>query len=267
MSITTRLRPCKGAFRKFAAAGVALLSACFMAASVQAADAKMTNLQSTVSQINPNAKITWVNESPIPGLSEVGVDGVVLYISDDGRYLIHGTLLDVVNRKNLTELAGAKTRAPLLAEIKDSDKIVFQPMGQVKHRIVVFTDISCGYCQKLHENINGYLQRGIQVEYVAFPRGGAQSPVLAQMDNIWCSKDRKSAYDGAMHGKIPNQTSGCMSPVKATYEIGDKLGIQGTPAIYTYDGIQHGGFVDPEELAQELDQGRKPGEPDAADAD
>lgn len=221
----------------------------------------MAKIQDTVRQINENAKIAWIKDSPVPGLNEVGVDGVVLYITDDGRHLFHGTLLDVASRKNLTELAGADIRKDLLASIKDSDKIIYKPKGAVKHRIIVFTDISCGYCAKVHENLQGYLDRGIQVEYVAFPRGGTQSPVTAQMDAIWCAKDRNAAYDAAIKGNLPAGAS-CKSPVIASYELGDKLGIQGTPAIYTPDGMQHGGYVGPEQLANELAAKRAPGDPE-----
>lgn len=250
-------------FRRFRAAFLACAASIILVAGVaHADDGKLVKIQETVEQINPNARINWVKDSPLKGLNEVGVDGVVLYISDDGRYLLHGTLLDVVNRKNLTEIAGAQTRRVLLAEIKDSDKIIYAPKGVAKHRVIVFTDISCGYCHKVHEQLKGYLDRGIQIEYVPFPRGGPESPVLTQMERIWCAKDRHAAYDAAMQGKFPDQAKNCQSPVQTTYEIGDKIGIQGTPAIYSYDGMQYGGFVEPTELAKELDQNRAPGEPE-----
>ena len=43
-----------------------------------------------------------------------------------------------------------------------------------KHSITVFTDISCGYCRKLHRELNDLLDAGITVKYLAFPRGGLQ---------------------------------------------------------------------------------------------
>jgi len=252
-------------FRKLVLASALSIVAMSAFAGQASKDASLNNIKATVAQINPNAKINWVKPSPIAGLQEVAVDGVVLYISDDGRYLLHGTMLDVVKRQNLTEIAGADTRKELLASIKDEDKIIFKPKGTPKHRIVVFTDISCGYCHKVHENLKGYLAKGIQVEYVAFPRGGPESPVLSQMEQIWCSKDRNSAYTSAMDGETPTGPLNCKNPVRAQYDLGDRLGIQGTPAIYTPDGLQHGGYVPPDKLAAELD--RKPGQPDADDAD
>lgn len=237
-------------------------------ASAHAAELKPATrkaIEGTVSQINQAAKIGSITPGPIAGLNEVLVDGVVLYISDDGKYLFHGTLLDVVNRRNLTDIAGAAVRKDTLASLKDADKIIYKPAGKTKYKVVVFTDISCHYCHRVHENIKGYLDRGIQVEYVAFPRGGPQSPVLAQMEQIWCSKDRNAAYDAAVAGKTLANVVPCDNPVRAQYDIGDKLGIQGTPAIYSYDGMQHGGYIAPEQLLQALENKRQPGSPDPID--
>ena len=227
--------------------------------------AKRTAIEATVAQINQNAKIAWIKPAPIAGLSEVSVDGVILYISDDGKYLLHGTMLDVANRKNLTELAGAQTRRDLLASIKDSDKIIYSPQGTPKHKVIVFTDTSCGYCHRVHENIQAYLALGIQIEYVAFPRGGPQSPVLGQMEQIWCASDRRAAYDAAIKGQPVTGSPACNSPIQAQYELGDRLGVEGTPAIYTYDGLQHGGFVPPDQLVKALESRRSPGDPEADD--
>lgn len=224
-------------------------------------------IEDTVVQINPQAAISSVQPSPIPGLNEVLVEGTVLYISDDGNYLIHGTMLDVANRKNLTELALVKVRKDLLASIRDEDKIIYRPKGKPKFRVVVFTDISCGYCQQFHRNIQGYLDAGIQVDYVAFPRGGPHTPVMAQMERIWCAPDRNKAYDEAIAGNVPTEPATCQSPVRAQYELGDRIGVQGTPAVFTYDGMQHGGALPPDQLERKLAMSRPPGAPDADEED
>lgn len=224
-------------------------------------------IAATVKDINPNAKISGISKTPISGLNEVLVDGVVLYISDDGKYLVHGTMLDVKQRKNLTELAGADARRGLLKSIPEANKIVFKPQGKVKHRVTVFTDISCGYCHKLHEQIDGFLAKGIQVDYVAFPRGGSQSPVMEQMKAVWCAKDRKAAYAAAMEGEEAEPVAGCKSGVPEMYAIGDKMGIQGTPAVYSDDGMLLGGYLSPTKLAGLLDKNRAPGQPDAEEVE
>jgi len=207
----------------------------------------------TVAQINDTAAITSITPMPIGRLNEVLAQGTVLYVSDDGRYLFHGTLLDVEQRKNLTEIAQAATRRDLLASIPASEKIIYAPKGEVKHTITVFTDISCGYCKALHNNLQGYLDHGIQVEYVAWPRGGTASPAYADMERIWCAADRQAAYTAAVAGETITGPRDCTNnPVRSHYALGDQLGVEGTPAVYTRDGMQHGGFLLPDDLIARL---------------
>jgi thiol:disulfide interchange protein DsbC len=215
-------------------------------------------IEATVSAINGKAKLVSVRPTPFPQLNEVvaqderGAPSVV-YISDDGRYLVSGVLVDVQQRQNLTELATASLRRDLLASIPDDQKIIYATRGAPKHRVVVFTDISCGYCQRLHQHVQEFADKGIQVEYVAFPRGGVQSPAYAQMSQIWCAQDRKAALDDALAGR-PVTAKACDSPVNAHYELGDSVGVQGTPAIYTQDGVNVGGYVTPDQLLTTLER-------------
>jgi thiol:disulfide interchange protein DsbC len=245
---------------------ISLLSAAlFLASTAAFAEPDRAAIDATVAAINGQAKVTSVRSTPFGNLNEVvatderGAPSVV-YISDDGRYLVSGVLVDVQQRQNLTELATATLRRDLLASIPDEQKIIYKPKGTPKHRVVVFTDISCGYCQRLHEHVQEFVARGIQVEYVAFPRGGLQSPVYAQMTQIWCADDRKAAFDAALAGRAIT-AKGCEAPVTAHYELGDRLGVQGTPAIYTEDGVNVGGYVTPDQLLSTLE--RMSAKPDA----
>lgn len=210
-------------------------------------------IEATVKGIKESANIRSITPTPIPGLNEVVADGSVVYISDDGKYVVSGVLLDVEGRANLTELALSGVRVDALASIPDAQKIVFKPEGEVKHRITVFTDISCGYCQRFHENLPQYLARGIQVEYLAFPRGGSQSPVFAQMSQVWCAENRAEAFSNAVAGR-PVTAAACESPVLSHYDLGDRLGIEGTPTIYDAHGNQLGGYLEPADLERRLAQ-------------
>lgn len=211
-----------------------------------------TAVINTVTKINANAKVQSVKQTPIPGLIEVIADGSVIYVSQDGKYIFSGTMLDVDGRKNLTEIAGASIRKETLAQIPQDKKIVYATTGKPKHIVTVFTDVSCHYCQELHKQMKAYQDLGIQVEYVAFPRGGTQSPVYGQMISVWCAKDKKQALDAAYLGQAVPSIA-CESPVADQYALGDKIGIEGTPAIYTQGGMQVGGFLPPAQLLAALD--------------
>lgn len=213
-------------------------------------------IESTVKGIKESATIRSITPTPIAGLNEVVADGSVVYISDDGKYVVSGILLDVEGRTNLTDRALAGVRTQALDAVPADQRIVFKPHGEVKHRVVVFTDISCSYCQLLHEKLPEYLARGIQVEYLAFPRGGRESPVYAQMAQIWCAEDRNVAFSNAVAGRAVTAVA-CESPVLDHYDLGDRLGVEGTPAIYDAYGHQLGGFLEPADLERRLSQNKQ----------
>jgi len=208
-------------------------------------------IEARIHKINPKAKISSITETPVEGMNEILADGTVTYISDDGRYLFHGNLIDLDLRMNLTEQAGAGIRKDLLNQVPASEKIVFSPKDP-KYTVRVFTDVSCGYCKKLHNEIQSYLDAGIRVEYLAFPRGGTRSPAFAEMEAIWCSKKPNMAFDLAIAGQEPEHQS-CTNPIAKHYDLGDRIGVQGTPAIYSLDGKQLGGYVTAAALLAQLD--------------
>lgn len=235
---------------RFAPRLLTLALGTLMATSAYADEAQ---IKAAVKTIKETATIKSIRDIPITGIKEVIADNTVVYMDPTGRYLFFGTLLDLQEKRNLSDDAAAMVRKESLLSIPAADKIVYEPKV-VKHRVTVFTDISCGYCHKVHENLKGYMDRGIAIEFVPYPRGGQQNPAWNEMRKIWCAKDRNAAYDAASAGKtIPGEAS-CDDPVARTFALGESLAFEGTPAMYSADGKQLGGYVPPEEMAQRLDK-------------
>jgi thiol:disulfide interchange protein DsbC len=126
--------------------------------------------------------------------------------------------------------------------------IVFSPQGKPKSTVYVFTDADCGYCRKLHSEMDQILAQGIEVRYLAWPRSPQSMP---DMNAVWCSEDRNSAMTQAKNG-IKVQAASCENPVMKHREIGMQIGVNGTPAIYTPDGKYLGGYIPAPELAKQL---------------
>ena len=205
--------------------------------------------------LNPQIKIDYVGAAPLPGFREVIVGGQVVLVSDDGKYLVQGTVLDIAQKKELTQSSPAlsKYRQDLLKSIKTSDRIVFAPANP-KYTVSIFTDIECGYCRKLHSEIAEYNKQGIAIEYMAFPRMGLGSPDHKNMISVWCASDRKQALTDAKSGK-PVPVRECRStPVDMEYNVGQRLGISGTPAVFAPDGSQLGGYLPPDKMREALDK-------------
>ncbi len=201
--------------------------------------------------INPNLSIESIGEAPLPGFRELIVGGQVLYVSDDGRYLLQGTLFDIEAKKDLGQAGLAKVRREVVAQIPASERIVFAPANP-KYTVTVFTDVECGYCRKLHEEIAEYNKRGIAVEYVAFPRAGPGTADFRLMESVWCAPDRRKALTDAKAGRnVPERS--CANPVATHYQIGQRIGLTGTPMILTADGFQMPGYMPPDALLTTLD--------------
>ncbi|HHW4678385.1 MAG TPA: DsbC family protein [Xylella sp.] len=205
-----------------------------------------------LSTIDPNFKPDYIGAAPFMGFREVIVGGQTLYVSDDGRYLIQAQPYDIQNKTFAVSEGLLSYRRTQLAAVPQSQRIVFAPRNP-QYTISVFTDIECGYCRKLHSEITELNKRGIAVEYLAFPRTGLGSQDYKDMISVWCAADRKQALTDAKAGKqIPNKN--CNNPVALEYNLGQRIGVNGTPAIFATDGTQLGGYLSPEKLRAMLDK-------------
>lgn len=205
----------------------------------------------------PNGTVDSIKASPIPGFREVAVGGKVIYVSADGRYLIQGALFDLNTRTSLTESSEAVLRSGILAKVGPERRIIFAA-AKPKHRITVFTDIDCGYCRKMHQQMAQYNNLGISVEYLFYPRAGMGSAAATKAINVWCSGDRRKAMTDAKNDRpVPNKT--CTNPIAADFALGQKMGFDGTPAIYAANGAQLGGYLAPAQMLAALDKLPKSG--------
>ncbi|WP_440053744.1 bifunctional protein-disulfide isomerase/oxidoreductase DsbC [Pseudoalteromonas sp. T1lg65] len=191
-----------------------------------------------------------IKDSPIADLKTVITDKGVLYASADGKYLLQGTMIDLINRKNITEDALSGVRKKGIEEYQDS-MIVYKAENE-KHQITVFTDITCGYCRKLHRELEDYLSAGITVKYLAFPRGGLQGSGYEDLMNVWCAADAAKALTDAKAGGEVKKVENCSAPVAEHYQLGQSFGISGTPAIIMEDGSIIPGYQPAEAIAKIL---------------
>ena len=202
---------------------------------------------------DPAAQVSSVDGSPVSGLYSTTIDGVSGYVSADGRYFIVGDMLDLTSRTNVTEEKRKKTRRELLKKIGPGEAIVFGP-EKPKYTITVFTDADCPYCRKLHEEMGELEKKGVEVRYVAFPRSGPGTQTWKTMTAVWCAEDRREALTRVTQGEmVKEEKKKCSDAVIAKhYELGQKLGIPGTPMIVLADGTSLGGYVAPDNLVVAL---------------
>ena len=208
-------------------------------------------LENNFKTANIPAKIIEIKATEVPNIYWVNLEGMSpIYTTGDGKYLIQGDLLRLgeKNLHNVGEAFQSEMSKKALSTLKIEDLIVYPATGKTKHVVYVFTDISCPYCHKLHEHMAEINAAGIEVRYIAWPRGDQFIPA---MQSVWCSADRKTAFDQAIAG-AQLAPADCTNPVIDQYKLGQSIGVNGTPAIYNAEGVYLGGYLDPKELLQRL---------------
>lgn len=214
-------------------------------------------IHATLSKLNMVESVEGIEPSPVAGLYQIELSGGrLLYATPDGQQLIQGAIFDVSGERprNLTAEAEARGVARTLNAIPASDLIIFAP-PEPKTHVTVFTDPDCGYCRKLHLEMEELNALGIEVRYAAFPRSGMQTPTAATMQSIWCAKDRQGAMNLAKQGK-PVPAATCDNPVEGQFELGQQIGVQGTPAIFMANGRLIPGYQPAAQLAREALENR-----------
>ncbi|MFT5636994.1 MAG: thiol:disulfide interchange protein DsbC [Cognaticolwellia sp.] len=196
--------------------------------------------------------VASIKPSPMTGLIEVLTDQGLFYASADGNFLLHGKMYGLGdNVTNLTEASLAQVRVEGM--VKFSDAMIVYPAKNEKHVVTVFTDITCGYCRKMHEQIDDYNDKGITVRYLAYPRAGVKdrsggySQGFKDLRSIWCHEDAKSALTKAKSGsKVAARI--CDMPIEEEFDFGRQVGVTGTPAIMLENGMMVPGYQDPDKL-------------------
>lgn len=192
-------------------------------------------------------------ESSIPGVFEVITDQGLIYVADDGKKLIGGRIYDITGGEpvNLSENVIRKMRQDDIAAV--ADETISYKADNEKYVVTVFTDPTCGYCRQLHNNLESYLERGITIRYLAWPRSGLQGSAYQQLKTIWCSADQKAALDAAKNDKrLP--AASCDDPIDEHFALGNKFGVRGTPSMILPSGEMIPGLVDARRLAAQLEQ-------------
>ena len=209
-------------------------------------DTLLAKLQSAV----PQLPIAEIAPSKMTGLYRVKlVNGELLFINATGDLFIAGDLYQINGSElaNLSEQSRESERAARVGRVTEREAIVFTPENK-KASVTIFTDIDCGYCRKLHSEIDSYLAKGIEIRYLAYPRAGIGSPSYQKIVTAWCAKDKQQAMTELKAGKSL-ETASCDNPVAGHFRLGGEIGITGTPALLLESGRLMPGYIPAERLA------------------
>jgi len=167
--------------------------------------------------------------------------------------LFAGDLYQTTNSglMNLSSKTRQLRTAERISAIPEDQMIVYSPEDETKATLTVFTDVDCTYCRALHKDVEALVAKGIEIRYLAYPRGGEAAGSYEKMISVWCSQDRHKSLTQAKNGQnLP--TRDCETPVLEHYELGNQIGISGTPALIFPDGRLIPGYMDVDRLVAML---------------
>jgi len=224
----------------------------------------ISNLVETLEQATAETKMTAMLKkrlggrqvskpvpTPLEGIFETRFGPNFGYLSQDGRYIIVGNLIDLESGQNLTNIAKGKTALAAINKFALEDKTVFPAIGEEKAVLNIFTDTSCPYCQKLHAEVENLQAAGISVHYLPYPRGGSQGPGYQTLKQVWCASDRSKAM-GLEQGDLPAGDCANADLVDKGFALGNRAGVTGTPALYKSNGEIIQGYVPYQQLIPQV---------------
>lgn len=197
-----------------------------------------------------------VETTPVPGIALLITNQGLFYSSYNGDYFIQGKVYSLVSEvTDLAEQSLSKIRLEGLEEFKD-DMIEFKAKDE-KYVVTAFTDITCGYCRKMHKEMADYNDRGITFRYLAYPRSGIKdqsgeySQGFKDLRSVWCSEDSAAAMTNAKNSRNVAYRV-CDKPIEEQFNFGRQVGVNGTPALVLSNGMMVPGYQPPEQLEQLL---------------
>jgi thiol:disulfide interchange protein DsbC len=195
-------------------------------------------------------KTKELNKTPLPGLFEVVTsDNHVFYMDESGNYLLEGSLVDLQKRTSLTQQTVDRVSKVDFKSLPLQNAIKW---GSGKKKLVVFHDIDCPYCRKLHTE----LKKLKDVEIYNFLFNLSFHPdAYGKAKKVYCSKDPFKTMDAAMNGDNLSGLKECDTDlVDKNKKLAEEMGVTGTPHMVMENGVSLQGFMGAENIQQRLDQ-------------
>lgn len=246
-------------FKQFVSGCLLLTLAQGVLAAPEGKQASLDKIKATIGASlaagKPGISVGSVEKTVMKGVYKVNIEGGPhVYASADGKHFLTGDIYEVSPGRivNLTEQSKNGDRAKAMASVDKKDAIIFAPKGEVKQVMYVFTDVDCGYCQKLHAKVPEYNELGVEVRYLAYPRAGINSGSYKKVASAWCADDRQAALTKLKQREVIPENLCKDNPVAKQFALGQTIGLSGTPALVLESGELIAGYVEPAQLKEML---------------
>ena len=211
-----------------------ILALSLLASCAQSEQDPELDIKQVVSDAYPTVDIKDIKKID-DNFHEIIINNQIYYATNDGKYLIIGNVIDLETKESITENTKMKQRLSVIESINKENLIIYKP-DKTEYVLTVFTDTSCPYCQKLHDEIPKLLENSIEVRYVLFSRNGDQVEAYKQLVFAYCSDNKLESIERLFSGDILDDEDSCVNPLNKNYEYAGLLSVEGTPTIFLEDG-------------------------------
>ena len=192
------------------------------------------DIRKTISNAYPDIAVDEIKKID-ENFHEIIINNQIYYATNDGKYLILGNVIDLSTKESITENTKMNQRLSIIDSIDMKNLMIFKP-DKTNHILTIFTDTSCPYCQKLHNEIPSLLENNIEIRYVLFSRNGNEVDAYEQLVAAWCSDNKVEALEDLFAGDILEEGAKCENPISKNFEYAGSLSVEGTPTIFLEDG-------------------------------
>ncbi len=223
-----------------------ILTLTFLVSCAQTEQGEELDIKKTILDAYPSVDVKDIKKID-NNFHEIIINNQIYYVTNDGKYLIVGNVIDLKTKESITENTKMKQRLSVINTISNENLITYKPT-KTEYILTVFTDTSCPYCQKLHNEIPDLLENGIEVRYVLFSRNGSEVDAYNQLVSAWCSENKVASIERLFEGDILEDTDNCKNPLNKNSELASLLSVEGTPTIFLEDGRIIPGYQNSENI-------------------
>lgn len=238
---------------KFTASAAAFVIATFMGipAFAQDADKSKPDTERVKAELQKRlaeAPIDGVRRIPYGGLYEVTIGGDIFYTDAKAEFLVAGTIIDLKTKENITE-ARIRQVNMIKWESLPLDRAIKIVRGNGSRKIALFEDPNCGYCKRLHRDLQGATDLTMYV--FLYPILSPDS--MEKSKAIWCSADPGQLWlDHMVKEAVISGDTKCATPIDQNLALGQSKKITGTPTIIFENGDRVPGAIPLADLEKKL---------------
>lgn len=219
-----------------------------LALSAASAFASEEVIKKTLAARFPEEKVGSIAKTPYFGLYEVFIGSQLVYTDENAKYLFMGSMLDAKTLQNLTERRMMKFNASRFESLP-LNLAIKTVKGDGKRVLAVFSDPRCPYCKRLEKTLAEVTN--VTIYTLLYPILNGSEPISKA---VWCAPDRQKAWDDLMLRDIPPQAANCETPIAKITQLGQQLGVNGTPALVFPSGRIVSGAIPAPELEKYLSE-------------